>query len=87
MSTQQTTADLIRAYRKASAALEAERRANLARLTPEESWAIFAELCRIWESLGRNAGGDLTALERLRVESRVERRRKLDRVAAHRGLL
>ena len=71
--------NLLQGYTRGEAFIEAERMANLRRLTPEAALAIFVELWKVWEQ--SRGGGDMQALDRLKIEHLVRRRRALDRLA------
>jgi hypothetical protein len=79
--------EYLRGYALANEFLEAERRENLARMTPEESRAIFDQLCEIWDQSGSKAGGDLGALDELHLESHLRQRRAFELYAKARGLV
>ena len=53
----------------------------LGRLTPEQALAMFVNLYLAGKTLAE-AGGNLDALERLKIERLIERRRILDRLAS-----
>jgi hypothetical protein len=80
-------AEIIRAYAEGSDFLEAERMDWLGRMTPEEAWAAFESLYRFWEQTGHRSGGDWAALERLKLEEKIELRRAFERLARAKGLL
>jgi hypothetical protein len=79
--------EYLRGYALADEFLEAERRENLARMTPEESAAIYDQLCEIWYQSGRKAGGNLDALDELHLQMHVVQRRAFELYARSRGLV
>lgn len=74
-------AELLQGYSKANEFTEAERRAFLARLTPQESMAIFISLWQLGERLNASGGGNLEAVEQRKIAELIKRRRALDRLA------
>jgi hypothetical protein len=74
-------------YALANEFLQAERRRELARMKPEESRAIFDQLCEIWERSGSKAGGHLDALDDLQLASLLAQRRAFELYARSRGLV
>ena len=58
-----------------------ERMTMLGRLTPEQALDMFVNLYLVGKTLAE-AGGNLDALERLKIERLIERRRILDRLAS-----
>ena len=70
--------EYLQGYALANEFLKAERRRELARMTPEESRAIFDQLCEIWERSGSKAGGHLDALDDLRLASLLAQRRAFE---------
>jgi len=79
--------EYLRGYALANEFHQAERMVDLARMTPEESRAIFDQLCEIWDRTGSKAGGHLDALDELRVQSLVAQRRAFELYAKSRGLV
>ncbi len=70
----------LRGYKRANRFIEEERRAQLQKLTHEQSWAIFDDLYRTWERMGkRGHEGQVTRREDVR--DCVALRRKLNRFA------
>jgi len=53
----------------------------------EESRAIFDQLCEIWDCTGSKAGGNLDALDELRVQSLFAQRRAFELYAKSKGLV
>jgi hypothetical protein len=70
-------------YALADEVIGNERADWLERLTPDESRAIFRTLWRVWTRSAPD--GDLAALDRLKVEELVERRHRMDCLAAGYG--
>lgn len=81
------TLEYLQGYALAAEFLEAERQERLARMTPEESRAIFDQLCEIWDRTGSKAGGHLDALDALRVQSLCAQRRAFELYARFRRLV
>lgn len=79
--------EYLRGYALAGEFLNAERTERLARMTPEESRAIFDQLCEIWNRTGSKTGGHLDALDELRVRSLFAQRRAFELYATSRGLV
>jgi len=82
----ETLLQTLRGYAEVNAITEAERRAQLAKMTSAESWAIFASLYAAWERTGKQAGGDWEALARRRLEEAVAVRKAFEKLARHKGL-
>lgn len=78
--------EYLRGYALAAEFLEAERKERLARMTPQESRAIFDQLCEIWDRSGSKAGGDLDALGELQLSPLLVQRRAFELYAKARGL-
>lgn len=74
-----TLREALAGYALADEVIGRERAAWLERLTAEESLASFQELWRAWSC--STPDGDLAALDRLKIEGLVERRRRMDRFA------
>ncbi len=85
MLKKRTVKKTLQGYARASKWIETERRARLTRLSEQEAWAMFDDLYRTWEQLGKNAGGDWQALEERRIAEKVALRRTLDRFARKRA--
>jgi len=65
----------LRGYGRVNRFTDAEERALATRLTPEAARARFIELCQAWEQGGARAGGDLKAVEHLRIAETVRAQR------------
>lgn len=76
--------ETLEGYARANTFLQKERREALARLTPEQAWAAFRALWRVWER-GEQNQGDLEPLYALKVQRLIQQRRTLDRLASGRG--
>jgi len=79
----QAVLDWQRGHAQANEYQEAERMTILSGLTPEKARTMFISLRRAGKALAE-AGGNLDALERLKIERLIERRHILDRLAARR---
>jgi len=79
----QAALDWQRGHAQANEYQEAERMTILSRLTREKARTMFISLRRAGKALAE-AGGNLDALECLKIERLIERRRILDRLAARR---
>ena len=79
--------EYLRGYALADEFLEAERMECLARMTREESAAIYDQLCELWYQSGRKAGGNLDALDDLRLQMLLGQRRTFELYARTRGLV
>ncbi|MGQ9627692.1 MAG: hypothetical protein ACUVV0_12415 [Anaerolineae bacterium] len=66
-----------RGWAEAAKFMERERMIRLASLTPEEARQIYDDLCHLWEQTAQKEGWP-EALERLKMESLVARRRTFD---------
>jgi len=69
-----------RGYARASKSIQKERRVRLASLTMDEARRMFDDLHQNGDDWKR-FGGDLQALERRRMEGKIQMRRILDRLA------
>ncbi len=58
--------------------LKKERMMRLARLTVEESWRSYQDLCAFWDATSHRDG--MERIEERRIVELLERRRKLDRI-------
>lgn len=79
--------EYLQGYALANEFIDAERRDRLARMTPEESRAIFDQLCEIWDRTGSQAGGHLDALDELRLRSLLAQRHAFELYAKSKGLI
>lgn len=77
-------AEALKGYARANEYLEDERMARLARMTPAESRAIFAELVATW-SAANGTGNGLEHLEMWRAETLIYVRRALWKLAVAHG--
>lgn len=71
-STKEQIRDMWQRRRQAYELIDRERRRALARMTPEQSLAIFNDLCALWRPL---PASDQRALDRCRLRSRIKVRR------------
>jgi len=76
----QAALDWQQGHARANEYLEEERMSTLTRLTPEQARSTFVSLYRSGKALAE-AGGNLDALECLKIERLIERRHILDRLA------
>ena len=67
--------------------LQIERMERLARMTLDESATVYDQLCEIWYQSGRKAGGNLDALDELKIRAHLAQRRVFDLYAKSRGLV
>lgn len=79
--------EYLKGYALANEFLEAERMERLARMTSEESAAIYDGLCELWYQSGRKAGGNLAALDELQLEAHLVQRHAFERYARARSLV
>jgi hypothetical protein len=77
-------AEALKGYARANEYLEDERMARLARMTPAESRAIFAELVATWSPAG-DSGNGLEHLEQWRAETLISVRHALWMLAVAQG--
>lgn len=73
----------LRGYARADKFIEAEKRAWLPGLTPQQAWKLFDELFSAREQLRPRRDAGWKNMEKRRLEEKVSLRRLLDR-AAHR---
>jgi hypothetical protein len=78
--------EYLQGYALANEFMQIERMERLARMTPDESAAIYDHLCEIWYQSGRKAGGNLDALDELQIRAHLAQRRAFDLCAKSRGL-
>ena len=79
--------EYLRGYALANGFLDAERLEDLGRMRPEESRMIFDQLCELWNQSGSKAGGNLDALDELRLQSLLAQRRTFGLYAKARGMV
>ncbi|CAG0943774.1 hypothetical protein ANRL1_01468 [Anaerolineae bacterium] len=72
---------MVRGFKTVNRFTDAEERATAARLTPKQARAMFIELCQAWERGGARAGGDMKAVERLRIAETVRAQRPFAEIA------
>jgi hypothetical protein len=73
--------ETLEGYARANAFFRQERREALTHITPEQAWATFRALWRVWEKAGQDQG-NLEPLYMLKVERLIRQRRTLDRLAS-----
>ena len=77
---------MLRGYKETNKFTDAERRAWLERITDDEARRVFDELHQDADRW-KESGGDLMALERFRIASKVKGRRLFVQAARRQGLL
>jgi hypothetical protein len=65
-------------YQAVAHVFKQERMMRLARLTVEESWRSYRELCAFWDATSNRDG--MERIEEWKIAELLERRRKLDRI-------
>ncbi|MBI5304233.1 MAG: hypothetical protein HY868_19025 [Chloroflexi bacterium] len=66
---------IVRGYKSVNRFTAVEERAWVSQLTEKEARAMFIELCKAWEHGGARAGGNLKAIERLRIAETIRAQR------------
>ena len=79
--------EYLRGYALANEFLDARRIEDLGQMRPEESRTIFDQLCELWNQSGSKAGGNLDALDELRLQSLLAQRRAFGLYAKARELM